>query len=647
LTELPAGTVTFLFTDIEGSTRLWDEHADAMKDALARHDAILREAVESRGGSIVKTTGDGLHAAFATAEDGIGAAVAAQSALGVESWGSTGPLRVRMSLHTGTAELRDGDYYGAAINRAARLMAIGHGGQVLLSTVTADLVGDVMRAGYALVDLGEHRLRDLSRPEHVFQLNAPGLPAEFPPLRSVDARPGNLPRQVTTFVGRETELALLTRALGERALVTLTGVGGVGKTRLALQAAGEMAGAFGDGEWLCELAPVTDSDAVWDTLAASLGVRPSPGRSMSETLLEYLALKRLLLVLDNCEHLLLAAARVVDTIAQRCPHVVVLATSREGLGIAGEQMVAVPSLDLPAADASLDALSRTDAVRLFVDRARDAKSGFTLTEENSTAVAQLCRRLDGIPLALELAAARVRSLTPDDLVERLDQRFKLLTRGSRAALERHQTLRNTIDWSYDLLDAAEHEALTPADAISQRPKGLSPVARSTCSTSPTCSDNSPTSRSLPSTTSDAARGTGCWRRFASTRRSDSKPRVKHRRCDAVMPTTSLVWRRQRVRTCGAPISSSGPGTSRPRSTTSEQLSTGRSSTETPTVRCDWSRRSRSTASRSGTPRSTGPTPRPRCPDRPRTRCSRPSPRGRRGAQRSTEISNAPARSRSR
>jgi predicted ATPase/class 3 adenylate cyclase len=459
MAELPTGTVTFLFTDLEVSTRLWEEYPEAMKRALARHDAMLRAAVDGHHGRVVKARGDGVHAVFAAGRDALGAAVAAQRALCLEPWGETGPLQVRMGVHTGEADQREGDYFGTAVNRAARLMAAAHGGQVVVSQATEAIVRDALPADVGLVDLGVQGLRDLARPERIFQVTAPGLPAGFARLRSLDVLPGNLPRQVTTFVGREREIETLVGLVRDRPVVTLTGVGGVGKTRLAVQVAAEVVADFPDGAWMCELAPVGDPGAVWESLAASLGVQPFPGRALDEAVLEYLGPKRVLLVLDNCEHLLDAVARVVDAVAQRCPRVAVLATSREGLALAGEQIVAVPSLGLPAGDADRDTLVRADAVRLFCDRAHDAKHDFALTDHNAGAVAQLCRRLDGIPLAIELAAARVRSLSPEDLVARLDQRFKLLTRGSRAALERHQTLRNTIDWSYDLLDPKERHAL--------------------------------------------------------------------------------------------------------------------------------------------------------------------------------------------
>jgi predicted ATPase/class 3 adenylate cyclase len=454
--EFPSGTVTFLFTDLEGSTRLWEEHPDAMRPALARHDAILRGAVVAHGGQVVKTTGDGIHAVFATAHDALDAAVAMQLGLATEPFGKTGPLRVRMGVHTCEAECREGDYYGSEVNRAARLMGVAHGGQVVVSSVTGGLV----RGGSVeLLDLGEHRLRDLTDAERVFQVFAPGLARDFPPLRSVDALPGNLPRQMTTFVGREAEIASLSELVRRSSLVTLTGVGGVGKTRLALQIATEVVGEFPDGAWFCELAPLTDPEALWETVAACLRVQPLPGRALHESLLDYLAVKGLLLLLDNCEHLLDAVARLVDTIERRCGRVSVLATSREGLGLAGERIVAVSSLGVPAGNAHDHELRQADAVRLFSDRASAAKRDFVLTDRNVSAVGVLCRRLDGIPLAIELAAARVRSLSPEDLVSRLDQRFKLLTHGSRAALQRQQTLRSTIDWSYDLLTPTERHAL--------------------------------------------------------------------------------------------------------------------------------------------------------------------------------------------
>jgi predicted ATPase len=428
-----------------------------MRLALARHDEILGDAIRSHRGVVVKTTGDGFLAVFAAAGEALQAAEEAQRQLHGEVWGSIGSLRVRMGVHTGEVELRDGDYYGGVVNRAARLMGVAYGGQVVCSAVTADLVRD--GSLFEMRDLGEHRLSGLSRPERVWQLCVSGLPVEFPPLRSVQAGAGNLPRQLTSFVGREAEVAELAQLVCARSLVTLTGVGGVGKTRLALEVAAGAVTEFADGVWCCELAPVADPGVLWETLAATFGVVAVPGRPVDEMVLGYLAGKHLLLVLDNCEHVLDAAAAIVSTIERRCPRVVVLATSREGLGVAGEQLVAVRSLALPPEDAVEAALESADAVQLFCDRARRAKHDFTATGATLQAVGVLCRRLDGIPLAIELAAARSTSLAPQDLVARLDQRFKLLTRGGRASLERHQTMRNTIDWSYDLLDDTERDAL--------------------------------------------------------------------------------------------------------------------------------------------------------------------------------------------
>ncbi|MFI5047982.1 MAG: ATP-binding protein [Acidimicrobiia bacterium] len=456
MAELPSGTVTFLFTDLVGSTRLWEQFPDAMQPALARHDELLRSAIEGAGGFVVKTTGDGFHGVFPTARGAIDGAVAIQLALAAEAFDATGPLQVRIGVHTCEAEYRDGDYYGSEVNRAARLMSVANGDQIVVSLATSALVRD---GSVELADLGEHRLRDLTNVERVFEVRAPGLATGFAPLRSLDALPSNLPRQATTFVGREAEIESVAALVRSSSLVTLTGVGGVGKTRLALQVAAEVVPHFPDGAWCCEYAPLGDPGAVWDTLATSLRVQAFPGRSLEESVLEYVSAKRMLLVLDNCEHLLDALAQLIDDVARRAPQVSVLATSREGLGVAGERMVAVPSLGVPDDDLDPDDLVHTDAVQLFGDRASAANSGFALNRENASAVGVLCRRLDGIPLAIELAAARARSMSPDDLVARLDQRFKLLTRGSRGAVGRQQTLRSTIDWSYDLLDPVERRAL--------------------------------------------------------------------------------------------------------------------------------------------------------------------------------------------
>jgi predicted ATPase/class 3 adenylate cyclase len=446
----PTGTVTFLFTDIEGSTRLWEAAPNQMRSALASHDAIVRRTIEEHGGHVFSTGGDGFAAAFDRPEQAWGAAVEAQGALTGHAWPEAAPVRVRMAVHTGAAEERGGDYFGPAVNRAARLMALGHGGQVLCSSVTADLLGAV-----ELVDLGEHRLQDLSAPQRVFQAGA----GRFPPLRSVDAYPGNLPLQVSSFIGRDAELARADKALHEARVVTLTGVGGVGKTRLALQVAATALPRFPDGAWLVELAPVRDPEGVAGAVAAVFGVSVRAGMSLEESLMEFLRAKRLLLVVDNAEHLLEAVAELVDLFERNCAGVVVLVTSREGLALDGERVLPVPSLGAPPLGAGAEAAAAADAVRLFVERARAVDPDFELAAANTAAVIEVCRRLDGVPLAIELAAARVGAMTPAELAQGLDRRFATLAGGRRRAVQRHQTLRAAIDWSYELLTDAERRLL--------------------------------------------------------------------------------------------------------------------------------------------------------------------------------------------
>src|SRR5262245_31766059 len=411
--DLPAGTVTFLFTDLEGSTRLLEAHPAAYRDAVARHHALLRGAVEAHGGVVFETVGDAVYAAFARPTDAVAAALAGQLALQREAWGAAGPLRARMGLHLGEVERQGGHYFGAPLYRCARLTATAHGGQVVLSAVVAEVVRDALPEGAALRDLGAHRLRDLAGPERVFQLGHPDLPREFPPLRSLDALPHNLPLQLTSFVGRERELAEVAGLLGAHRLVTLTGVGGTGKTRLALQAAADALPAYPDGVWLVELAALRDPGLVPQAVADPVGVREEPGRPLLATLTDALRPKRLLLVLDNCEHLLDACARLADALLRACPHVRLLATGREALGLAGEQAWPVPPLPVPAppgdaapAPRAVARLARNAAVRLFVERAAAVRPAFALTGGNAGAVAEVCRRLDGLPLAIELAAAR-------------------------------------------------------------------------------------------------------------------------------------------------------------------------------------------------------------------------------------------------
>jgi predicted ATPase/class 3 adenylate cyclase len=458
LADLPEGTVTFLFTDLEGSTRLLAAHPDAYRVAVRRHHDLLRGAVEAHGGAVFETVGDAVYAAFRRPTDAVAAALAGQRALHGEPWGAAGPLRARMGVHLGEVEVQGGHYFGAPLYRCARLTATAHGGQVVLSAATAELVRDAVPAGAGLRDLGAHRLKDLQRPEHLFQVVPPGLPGDFPPLRSLDRLPHNLPGQLTGFVGRERELAEVAGLLGAQRLVTLTGPGGVGKTRLALQAAADALEGYPDGVWLAELAPLADPALVPQAVAAAVGVREEPARPLLGTLADALRPKRLLLVLDNCEHLLDASARLADALLRACPRVHLLATSREALGIAGETAWRVPSLPVPEDAASpyptAAGLAGYAAVRLFAERAAAVRPGFAVTDENAGAVAQVCARLDGIPLALELAAARVRVLPPPQLLGRLEDRFRLLTGGSRTALARHQTLQAAVDWSYDLLAEA-------------------------------------------------------------------------------------------------------------------------------------------------------------------------------------------------
>jgi predicted ATPase/class 3 adenylate cyclase len=455
------GTYSFLFTDIEGSTRLWEQYPEAMRDALAKHDAILRAAVESHAGHVVKTTGDGCHAAFDSALSGVEAALSAQLALDVTAWDIPKPgLQVRMGLHSGQAEQRAGDYFGPALNRAARLMSVGHGRQILLSAATVELVRDQLPAEITLVDLGMHRLKDLIRPEHVFQLAHPALTSAFPPLRSLDAYPNNLPLQLTRFIGREREMTEVREMLSSARLLTFTGTGGTGKTRLSLQLGADLLHIFDDGVWLVELAPVSNFRLVVQAIADVFRLVETSGVSLEDQVTDYLHSKSLLLVLDNCEHLVETVARLAGHFLHASPGLKIIASSREALGIIGETVYHVPSLSVPdIGQVSVDALAGCEAVQLFVQIAAMNRSHFTLTERDAPAIAQICQRLDGIPLAIELAAARLQVFSAGQIAARLDDRFRLLTAGNRTALPRQQTLRAMIDWSYDLLSAPEQAVL--------------------------------------------------------------------------------------------------------------------------------------------------------------------------------------------
>jgi predicted ATPase/class 3 adenylate cyclase len=454
----PTGTVTFLFTDIEGSTRMWERSPQAMQAALARHDEILRGATEQHGGYIFKTVGDAFCCAFPTAPDALEAALDGQWLLLKERWGESIPLRVRMALHMGAAEERDGDYFGPPVNRVARLLSAGHGGQVLLSLPTQELVRDQLPVGTSLMDLGERHLKDLFRPERVFQLLATGLPSEFPPLRTLEAYRNNLPLQPTPLIGREKEVAEVCDLLGAEAtrLLTLTGPGGIGKTRLALQAAADLLDEFPDGTYFVQLATLTEAELFISAVAETLGVREIGEQPLDESLKDYLHERRLLLLLDNFEQVLGAAPTVTELLTA-APGLKVLATSRAPLGLYGEHELPVPPLTLPdlKLQPPLERLTQYEAVGLFVERARAVKPDFKVTNESAPAVAEICVRLDGLPLAIELAAARIKMLPPKAMLQRLSSRLKLLTGGARDLPERQRTLRATIEWSFALLNEGE------------------------------------------------------------------------------------------------------------------------------------------------------------------------------------------------
>jgi predicted ATPase/class 3 adenylate cyclase/Tfp pilus assembly protein PilF len=454
----PTGTVTFLFTDIEGSTKMWEQDSSSMQVALARHDEILRRVTEEHGGYVFKTVGDAFCCAFSTATDALETALETQQELFAKEWGVEGGVRVRMALHTGAAEERDGDYFGPPVNRVARLLSAAHGGQVLLSLPTQELVRDQLPSGTSLRDLGERRLKDLFRPERVFQLLAPELPSEFPPLRSLDAYRNNLPLQPTPLVGREKEVSEVCNLLrsGETRLLTLTGPGGTGKTRLALQAAADLLEDFPDGTFFVQLATLTDADLFISAVAETLGVRETGEQALDDSLKNYLSERRMLLVLDNFEQVLEAAPTVTELLTV-APELKVLTTSRAPLGLYGEHEFPVPPLSMPdlKRPPPLERLTQYEAVGLFVERARALKPDFSITNESAPAVAEICVRLDGLPLAIELAAARIKMLPPRAMLQRLGSRLKLLTGGARDLPERQRTLRATIEWSHALLDEGE------------------------------------------------------------------------------------------------------------------------------------------------------------------------------------------------
>ena len=453
--ELPTGTVTFLFTDIEGSTKLLQQLGAAYPDLLSEHHRLLRDAVERAGGAAIGSEGDSLFAAFGSASAGIAAAVEAQRGLAAHSWPEGSAVRVRMGLHTGEGLVRDGTYVGLDVHRAARIAAVGHGGQVLVSDSTRALIEQSLPAGVGLRDLGRHRLKDLAQPEHIYETVIAGLPSEFPALRSLEAAPNNLPTQLTSFVGRGREVAEARRLLGTTRLLTLTGPGGTGKTRLSLQVAADSLSDFADGVFFVPLGPIEEPDLVAPAILTTLGLRESPHEPPADRLVEYLRDKHLLLIMDNFEQVLPAAGLVADLL-KAGPGLSVVVTSRATLHLYGEREYAVPPLTLPGAGADLDpaSISQYEAVALFIQRAAAVRPDFQITAANAPAVAEICSRLDGLPLAIELAAARVKLLPPQALLARLGHRLEALEAGSMDLPARQRTLRGAIAWSHDLLDSA-------------------------------------------------------------------------------------------------------------------------------------------------------------------------------------------------
>ena len=455
--SLPSGTVTFLFTDIEGSTKLAQQHPDRWEVLRARHHAILQSAMEAHHGYVFQIIGDAFCVAFHTANDGLNAAIGAQRKLQAEVWGET-TIKVRMGLHTGPAEIYGTDYRGyLTLAKVQRVMSAACGEQVLLSNACAELLHGELQTGITLRDLKEHRLKGLPNPERLWQPVVPDLPQDFPPLQSLKEIPNNLPVQLTSFIGRKNEIAEVKQEMETHRLVTLIGSGGTGKTRLSLQVATDLLDQFDHGVWFVELAPLTDPELIPQTIFSTIGISEQAGKTPLEVLKEYLHEKQTLIILDNCEHLISTSAQVVNMLLNAAPRLKVMASSREALGVKGEASYPVPSLSLPDMKhlPVVEQLSQYEAVRLFIDRALLVAPHFVVDKDNAPFIAQICYRLDGIPLAIELAAARVKMLSVEQISKRLDDRFRLLTGGARTALPRQQTLRALIDWSYDILSENE------------------------------------------------------------------------------------------------------------------------------------------------------------------------------------------------
>lgn len=455
--SLPSGTVTFLFTDVEGSVKIAREQGARWESFRQRHHDILRSAIEAQKGYVFQVIGDAFCVAFRTATAGLKAAIEAQRNLQKEPWGAS-PIRVRMGIHTGEAQAHDKEYRGyLTLARVQRVMSVAHGGQILLSNASAELVPDGSIEGVSLRDMGEHRLKGLIDLEHLWQAVSGDIEQEFPALESLNTAPNNLPAQFTRFIGREREIDEITKLLNTSRLITLTGSGGTGKTRLAIEVAGRVLNKYPDGVWLIDFAALREPALVQQTIASALNLREEPNRPFVKILIDYLRSKNLLLVFDNCEHLLTACTEVANTLLQNCPNMRILTTSREGFGIPGENQYRIPSLSLPdpQADQSMDSLNKSEAVRVFLDRAVMVQPTFNLSNKNGSIICQICQRLDGIPLAIELAAARTKTLNVEEIGANLDDRFRLLKTGNRAALPRQQTLRATMEWSYNLLSAKE------------------------------------------------------------------------------------------------------------------------------------------------------------------------------------------------
>ena len=457
------GTVSLLFTDIDGSTRLLEQLGDAYATLLADHHAIMDDVLATHGGTRVDAAGDGLFVSFPSAREALVACIDAQRRLSGHPWPSGADVRVRMGLHTGEPLTASTGYVGIDVHRAARICSAGHGGQILVSDAARALIGTGVPEGVSFLDLGEHRLKDLAASVRLYQVMADGLRSDFPPVRSLETLPNNLPRQLSSFVGRDAEIADAEARVASTSLLTLTGPGGVGKTRLALELGAHLVDQYPDGVWFVEFSTLDDATLVPDAAATTLRLKPGP-EGATAALVGALEGRRALLIFDNCEHVLDAMVELSDALLRRCTDLRIVTTSREPLGMAGEELMPVPSMSLPDGSGNLEQVMACDSVRLFLARGQAADPSFRLTAENADAIAQICRRLDGIPLAVELAAARVRSLPPAQIASRLDHRFRLLTGGSRTALPRHRTLRAAMDWSFELLTDAER-ALVPRLAV--------------------------------------------------------------------------------------------------------------------------------------------------------------------------------------